>query len=222
MVRKTKTTPSKTWLTTIAVASLLLSGCAASASESPEQPAAATTPAPSHTMPDGTVMAGAEHGMSEAEHEGHDATAVDAREPSAAAEMICSGQVVTSAAAILGIDGTVTPSSTWDAPLYTCTFDVDGAPVVLTVHDTTDPAAGRAHFDELQASLGAHEIEGLLDLGLPSFSTGDGIVGFLRDGKTLVVDATALPDGFDHGSRNRDGAAYAMASAVLVCWTHHD
>lgn len=226
MARTTKTGPHKAWLTTLAVASLLLSGCAASAAETPqpagaESPAAAT-PAPSHTMPDGTVMAGAEHGMSEDEHEGHDSEATDAREPSDAAAMICSGQVVTSAVSILGIDGTATPSSTWDAPMYTCTYDVDGAPVVLTVHDTTDPAAGEAHFDELQASLGAHEIEGLLDLGLPSFSTGDGVVGFLRDGKTLLVDATALPDGFGDGSRNQDGAAYAMASAVLVCWTHHD
>ena len=63
-------------------------------------------------------------------------------------------------------------------------------------HNANDASVGEAHFAELQAGLeNAEDIEGLLGLGLPSFSTGDGIVAFLRDGKTLVVDATALPAG---------------------------
>src|SRR5690606_5290397 len=54
MARTTR--KSTTLLTTIAVASLLLSGCAATSGEPAQSPAA-----PSHTMPDGTVMDGAEH-----------------------------------------------------------------------------------------------------------------------------------------------------------------
>lgn len=216
MARKIR--QSTTWFATIAVASMLLSGCAATSAGAP-----APEPAPSHTMPDGTVMSGAEHEGHEADgdeaEDGVDETSDQA--PSAAAEMICTGQVVTSAIPILGIADDAEPTSNWDAPMYTCTFDVDGAPLVLTVHDTTDPAAGQQHFDELQESLGAEQIEGLLGLGLPSFSTGDGIVAFLRDGKTLVVDATALPDSIGDAARTQDEAAYAMASAVLVCWVHH-
>ncbi|GEK79654.1 hypothetical protein [Agrococcus baldri] len=212
--------PRAAWLCAIAASAVLLSGCASATAE-PAEPA----PQPSHTMPDGTVMSGAEHAehADGAEHgDGGEHHASDGEGPSAAAEMVCGGQVATAAASMLGLEGTPEPSSSWDAPMFTCTYEVDGAPIVLTVHDVTDADEGQQHFDELQASLGAEEIEGMLGLGLPSFSTGDGVVGFLRDGKTLTVDATALPDGFADGSMTQDGAAYALASAVLVCWVEHD
>lgn len=215
-----------TWLGIVAAAALLTTGCASAAPAAPRP-----TPAASHTMPDGTVMSGAEHeghgadqhgaashGTDEHGHAGAD----DGQGPSAAARMVCAGQVVTAAATIFALEGTAEPASSWDAPMYSCTFDVDGAPLVLTVHDVTDAGAGRAHFDALQSTLRAEQIEGMLGLGLPSFSTGDGVVGFLRDGKTLTVDATALPEGFGDGARTQDEAAYALASAVLTCWVEHD
>ena len=136
--------------------------------------------------------------------------------------MICDGQVVTAIGSILQLEGDVTPSSAWQSPMFTCTYDIDGAPLVLTVHDISDADEGQQHFDERQASLGASDIEGMLGLGLPSFSTGDGVVAFLRDGKTLTVDATALPDGFAGDATTQDEAAYAIASAVLTCWVEHD
>lgn len=218
----------KIWLGAVAAASLLLIGCAAMAAE----PSA--TPEASHTMPDGTVMPGSEHeghggatAGASGEHDGEHASAAgDAHDsehgPSEAARMICDGQVVTSVASILQLEGDVTPSSAWEAPTFSCTYDIDGEPLVLTVHDVTDAAAGREHFDALQEDLGAEEIEGMLGLGLPSFSTGDGVVAFLRDGKTLTVDATALPDGFAGDATTHDEAAYAIASAVLTCWVEHD
>ncbi|QUW19781.1 hypothetical protein [Agrococcus sp. Marseille-Q4369] len=155
-----------------------------------------------------------------AEHGGHDAGTAGA--PSAAAEMICAGQVQTAIASLLQLERAVEPVASWDAPDYSCSYDIEGAPLVLTVHDSTDVAVGEEHFAEVQRSLDATAIEGMLALGLPSFSTGDGIVGFLRDGKTLVVDATALPESLAGGALTRDGAAYAVASAVLVCWVEHD
>lgn len=207
------------WLGTVVVASLLLTGCAAGAAEPVESPA----PEASHTMPDGSVMTGAEHEGHGTEHEGHETETSSATEASEAARMVCDGQVVTAVASVLRLDDEVTPAASWDAPMYSCTYDIDGAPLVLTVHDATDVATGEQHFAELQSSLdGAEEIEGLLGLGMPSFSTGDGVVGFLRDGKTLVVDATALPSELADGTRTQDGAAYAIASAVLVCWVEHD
>lgn len=218
-----------TWIGTIAIAAMLMTGCAAVEAA----PADAPSPAASHAMPDGTVMDGAEHGEhgDEATHtmpdgtvmEGveHGAHAASDAEPSAAARMICDGQVATAVASTFRLDAEVTPTSGWDAPMFTCTFDIDGAPLVLTVHDTTDVAAGEQHYAELQRTLGAEDIEGLLGLGLPSFSNDEGVVAFLRDGKTLVVDATALPDGFA-GAMTHDEAAYAIASAVLGCWVEHD
>lgn len=190
----------------VAAAALLLTGCAASP---PAQPRA---PESSHVMPDGTVMSGAEHGA-----HGTDAVASESA-PSHAAEMVCGGQVEAAIASLLQPAGDVEPVATWEPPMYTCTYDVDGAPLVLTVHDTDDVADGEVHFAEVQRDLGASDIEGMLDLGLPSFSTGDGVVGFLRDGKTLTVDATALVD----SAMTPDRAAYATASAVLVCWVEHD
>lgn len=228
------------WLGAVAVASLLMTGCGASASDSSGSP----HPQASHTMADGTVMSGAEHGMhgteskpAEAESHkaesgkhssGHEASEAEAEQvnvqgPSDAARMICAGQVVGDIAAILGVEGTLTPSSSWEKPMFTCTYEIDGKPLLLSVHDATDVSQGKKHFAQLQKSLdNAEEIKGMAGLGMPSFSTGDGIVAFVRDGKTLVVDATALPNGLGpNNSKTRGDAAYAVASAVLVCWVHH-
>lgn len=200
----------RTRLAAIAVAALLLTGCAANAA--PQSPA----PAPVHTMPDGMVMDGSEHPAEPT------ASADSASGPSTAASMVCGGQVETAIASLLQTEGDVAPTSTWNPPMFSCTYDIDGAPLVVSVHDAPDVATGEQHFTEVQAFLGAADIEGMLGLGLPSFSTGDGMVGFLRDGKTLLVDATALPDGLADGTMTRDAAAYAAASAVLVCWVEHN
>ncbi|WP_026535509.1 hypothetical protein [Arthrobacter sp. H14] len=202
----------KKLLGAVAVASLLMTGCAATASDSPESP---SSPA-SHSMADGTEMSGAEHGEHQPEHQ-------NAQGPSEAARMVCNGQVVQSVSDVLGLESELTPSSSWDKPMFTCTYDVDGKPLVFSVHDATNVAEGKKHFAELQKSTdNAEDIKGMLGLGMPSFSTGDGIVAFLRDGKTLLVDATALPVGLGpNGSKTQHDAAYALASAVLVCWVDH-
>lgn len=215
----------KTWMGAVVVASLLVTGCAASAAEPAASPSTSTTGAenaepsntePSHTMPDGTVMSGAEHG-------GHGSGHASAPEPSAAAEMICEGQVTASIASMLDLPEEVEPTSTWNAPMLTCTYDIDGAPLTLSVHDTADLELGEAHFAELQGSVeGARDIEGLLGLGMPSFTTDAGQVAFLRDSMTLLVDATRLPAELADGTMTRDEVAYAVASAVLVCWVEHD
>ena len=201
----------KIWIGAIVAAALLTSGCAGAAGGATD----GSGPRPFHVMPDGTEMPGSEH----------DAPApggTEAGGPSEAAQMVCAGSVVTAVTKIVGLPSEPTPASEWDAPMYSCTFDVDGDPLLLTVHDVADPAEGEAHFAETQQRLVAREIEGLLGLGMPSFSTGEGVVGFLRDGKTLLVDATALPDGLGpDGTRTQHQVAYAVASAVLTCWVDH-
>ncbi|UOV99894.1 hypothetical protein [Agrococcus sp. SCSIO52902] len=207
-------------LAVLAVAALMLTGCAAATADPGAAPAptTATSPEASHTMPDGSVMPGSEHG----EHGAHGSTDASGG-PSEAAAMVCGGQVETAIASQLRLDDLEPPATAWDAPDFTCTYDVDGAPLVLSVHDATDPAIGEAHFAELQGSLpGAEEIDGMLGLGLPSFSTGDGVVAFLRDGKTLLVDATGLPEQLADGTMTQSEVAYAVASSVLVCWVEHD
>ena len=202
----------KMWLGALAVVSLLMTGCAAPASDSRPSP----DPEASHSMPDGTEMSGSEHGAEESEHENTDG-------PSDAARMICAGQVVGDVTDVLGLDGELSPSSSWDKPMFTCTYDIDGNPLVLSVHDATDVDEGKKYFVALKESYGnAEEIKGMAGLGMPSFSTGDGIVAFVRDGKTLLVDATALSNGLGpDGTRTQSEAAYTLASAVLVCWVGH-
>lgn len=199
-----------------AVATLLMTGCASTAPQTPAGPSAESA----HVMPDGTVMSGSEH----EEHEDHEAAHENEHGPSAAAEMICAGQVVTAVANILGLESEVSPSSSWEKPMFTCTYEIDGRPLVLSVHDAADEAEGEEHFAVVQNSVDdAAPIEGSLSLGMRSFSTGEGIVAFMRDGKTLMVDATALPAelGVDD-STTRSQAAYAIATAVLICWVEHD
>ena len=163
----------RTRLTVIAVAALLLTGCASAASAPLGSAPAGPAPEASSTMPD--------------------------------------------------LEGEVEPTSTWNEPRFTCTYDIDGAPLILSVDDTTDPAAGEARFAGLQATVeGARDIEGLLALGMPAFTTDAGIVAFLREGETLLVDATRLPTEPAGGTMTRDEVAYAVASAVLVCWVEHD
>lgn len=62
-------------------------------------------------------------------------------------------------------------------------------------------------------------LRGLLGLGLPSYKTPSGTVAFLKDGKSLAVDASGLPreSGPDHQSRF--DLAYAIAADVVACWS---
>jgi hypothetical protein len=54
--------------------------------------------------------------------------------------------------------------------------------------------AGRHYFESLRNRLvDVEELRGMVSFGLPAYETDDGSVVFLRDGKTLHVDATALP-----------------------------
>ncbi len=171
------------WLGAIALTSLLMTGCASPAGDIGAGP----DPQASRSMPDGSVRSGSGHGAHAPEHQ-------NAEGPSDPALMICDGQVRRAVSAILGLKGELPHSASWDDPVFTCTYDFGDTPLILSVHDTTDVQQGRRHFATLQTSLpNAEEIEGLAGLGMPSFSTDDGIVAFLRDGKTLLVDATALP-----------------------------
>lgn len=200
-----------------AVAAGALMGCAGG----PPAPAA-VAPTDRHTMGDGSVMAGAEH-SDHAEHGGQAGHGASADAPSTTASMVCGGDVAADLERLLGLDQPPASSWSWSAPLFECSYDTPVGPVVLTVHDAMAEADGRRWFRRTRAELApTRALRGIYSLGLPAFETGRGTSAFIRDGKTLVVDATAArartgPD----GEMDRAELAYAVATSVLACWTDH-
>lgn len=182
----------------------------------------------SHTMADGTVMEGGRHvhDDSHSHEDGHShedppggSAAVG---PSEAARMVCTGQVVDDVTRIMGLEDPVEPESSWSKPTFTCTFSLPAGPLVLSVHDAPDTTVGEAHFRGLRASRSDDvPIKGVYSLGLPAYETA-GTVAFVKDGKTLEVDATALTGRLgSQQDMSRSEIAYAVATSVLACWTQH-
>ena len=62
-------------------------------------------------------------------------------------------------------------------------------------------------------------IHGLADLGFPAFETAHGDAVFIKDHKTLWVDASRLADSDLPRGRSREDVAYGVAAAVIACWT---
>ncbi len=199
----------------VAAVAALLAGCSASGAGT--EPSAEPSHA-SHTMPDGTVMEGGSH-----EHDGEKSETPQDAGPSAAAQMVCGGDVSADVTRLLGLPEDPEPTWSWAEPMFTCTYELEGGPLVLSVHDATGPRSGREHFESLRTELGnTEELRGMYGLGLPAYKTDDGTAVFIKDGKTLRVDATALPgDLGPDRSMSQTDFAYAMATSVLACWTAH-
>jgi hypothetical protein len=140
--------------------------------------------------------------------------------PSRAARMICSREIRGDISRKLAV-GTVAPGTvTWDNMLYSCSYQLGEGPLVLSVQDSPNDAIGRAYFERTrQGAEKAQPLHGLLSLGLPSYETPDGSVVFLKDGKTLTVDATKLQDSIGPSHLSRSDLAYAVAAAVVACWS---
>jgi hypothetical protein len=189
--------------------------------------AGAHRPSGTHTMPDGTVMQGSEH-LGGDDHHPHDSGHAEhprghVAGPSPAARMVCAGSVADDVTRILALESEPEASSAWNTPMFSCTYDLDEGPLVLTVHDAAEERAGKGHFDTVRAELGnTTPLVGMYGLGLPAFETDDGTVVFLKDGKTLRVDATELPNNLGpDDDMSQTELAYAVATSVLACWTKH-
>ena len=206
-------------LGSLAVASLLLSGCAAavgtqgpatSDSQAAASPTAAAAPASSSPRPTISTSAAAK------------AAVKAAGSPSEASKMICSDETKGDVAQILALTSAPRTDSTWADTTYTCTYHLDGGPLVLSVKESPDPASARKHFDALQAKLpGAEPIKGLANLGFPAYQTPDGSVVFLKDNSTLHVDGTALPSALGPEGVTPEAFSYQVATTILACWTEH-
>lgn len=110
--------------------------------------------------------------------------------------------------------------STYEDRLFTCTYALPGGPLVLSVKDSPPGPSGRTYFKALHADDGMPRLlTGLEAFGLPSYETKDGRVVFLKDGKTLAVDAGALPEVAGPNGESRTDVAYAIAADVIGCWS---
>jgi len=167
-----------------------------------------------HTMSDGTTM-------SDDDMEGMDGMDMAAATPpSAPARMICSDEIRAAVQHSFQLGAPPPAAHRWSNGVYTCTYRVSGETLALSVKDSPDVASGRAYYKALRTRVpGERPIRGVESFGFPAFETADGTVAFLKDGKTLRVDATrltaaAMPVGF-----SRTDAAYGVAAAVIGCWT---
>ncbi|WP_460819974.1 hypothetical protein [Nocardioides korecus] len=142
--------------------------------------------------------------------------------PSQPATMICSDEIRDAVKRTFALPRAVTGQGSWavGTRTYSCRYQVPGGVLRLSVQDALAHSDGAAYFRDLRGRLtGATPIRGVEGFGLPSLETKAGQVAFLKDGKTLVVDAsdlrrTELPKGYSASE-----AAYSIAAAVVACWS---
>jgi hypothetical protein len=141
--------------------------------------------------------------------------------PTPTASMTCGDEIRAAVQHTLELSRAPEGIHSWAHRLYRCTFRLaGGGELRMSVKDLDSAGPGRAYFDRLRASTpGAKSIVGLAAFGFPAFESAEGEVVFIKDHKTLEVDAsrltpTDLPSGI-----TREVAAYGVAAAVIACWT---
>lgn len=140
--------------------------------------------------------------------------------PSPSAQMICSTEIRRDVAQTFALSGLAPGTTTWHQQAFTCTYELPNGPLTLSVQDSADEATGMTYFSALRARDGSPPLlQGLEAFGLPSYETLDGTVVFLKDGKTLEVDATSLPAVAGPNDESRTDVAYAIAADVIGCWS---
>jgi hypothetical protein len=137
--------------------------------------------------------------------------------PPAVARMICAAEVRGDVAEALRLPAAPPTSSTWDGATFTCTYRLPAGPMVLSVHESPDPAAALAHLAALRVRLPSTTDAPGLTPG--AFRTNTGTVALAKDRDTLLVDTTGLPAQFGPQRQKRTDLAYEVASVVLGCWT---
>lgn len=178
---------------------------------------------------DSTEKSAARAGAAASEHGSHDGMSMSEMGdigttggPSKPALMICSDEIHSAVKRTVGSSAVPEPTHNWSKSnrVFTCTYELQRGTVRLSVQDAVHASSGRAFYTRLRAgSPKATALSGMQNFGFQAFQTPSGNVVFLKDGKTLQVDATALsraalPSGF-----TRTDVAYGIASAVIACWT---
>lgn len=145
-----------------------------------------------------------------------------AAQPSPTAAMVCGSEIRDDLVTALQLSAAPSTTSTYVDRLFTCTYHLAQGPLVLSVMDTTDVPSATRYYDALRRELGnPRPLSGVASLGLPSVQTTSGVVVFLKDDKTLEVDASALPATVGPNHQTRADLAYQMATDVIGCWREH-
>jgi hypothetical protein len=190
---------------------LLLGACGGGSSSSPSA---------RHTMSDGTVMSGKTMGDSSSADPMSSDRRHGARAPSETASMICGEEIRGAVRRNLDLTKNPVGLHAWHRRLFSCTYQLGGGELRLSVKDLDQPAPGQAYYEGLRKRLhGATAIRGLANFGFPAFETPQGDVVFIKDHKTLWVDATRLGAADLPKGATRQDVAYGVASAVIGCWT---
>ncbi len=198
--------PGPRLLGLLAAATLLVTGCATT--EAASVPSASQPSSPSMSMAPGMTMA-----------PGMRLSGMGGR-PSATARMVCGSEIRQAVAGVLGLPAMPAAGSTWSNGLFSCTYRLASGPLVLSVDDSDSVSAGRRYFTALEGRASDPQpLRGLQTFGLPSFRTAAGTVAFLKDGKTLVVDATAQSGSIGQHHLSPSDLAYAVAADVIACWS---
>ncbi len=140
--------------------------------------------------------------------------------PSAPARMICSNEIRRDIQRNLQRSSPPSRTHSWAHGLYRCSYRLPEGKLVLTVKDSPNVESGRAYYRHGRAAANRpRRLPGLLSLGLPGYETPDGMAVFLKDGKTLQVDASRLPQRIGPRPQSRTDVAYAIAADVVACWS---
>jgi hypothetical protein len=201
---------------------LAISGCASSG---PSDSATNTLPPEDvgMTMANGMTMGPGESmpGMTNPADPSSDGGKSDL--PSDAARLVCGTEIARNIEKLAALTATPEGTATWADGLYTCTYQLPAGPLVLSVKDSTDLSVGRTYFASLRNRLGdTRPLHGLEALGLPAYETRDGEAVFLKDGKTLLVDATELTEDVGPHEAGPAEVAYEIATDVIGCWSEDE
>jgi hypothetical protein len=134
--------------------------------------------------------------------------------------MICSGETQDAVVRAFDLSNPPTSTPTWSHGLYSCTYRLPHGNLRLSVYDATNEAKGTTFFFQTRKKFdNAKTVGGMQNFGFPAFQTADGNVAFLKDGKTLRVDASRLPRQAFPANFSAQQTAYSIAAAVIACWT---
>ena len=195
----------------LAAVPLLLAGCGGGSSST----------GATHVMSDGSTMSGSSMAAADpSAGMGAHGHGQGASGPSATASMICSDEVRDAVGHNLAVRSVPAGLHAWQDRTFSCTYQLAGGDLRLRVEDLDAAKPGRARFEALRSRLPRPTtIRGLANFGFPAFETRHGDVVFIKDHKTLWVDASRLGDGDLPGGRSREDVAYGVAAAVIACWT---
>jgi hypothetical protein len=202
---------------TLAAVPLMLSACGGGASSTGSE----------HLMPDGSMMdgssmAGMDRSATPSHDAGmaHDAGAAGSRRPSATASMICGSEIRDAVRRVFQLEKAPMGLHSWSHRTYRCSYPLAHGDLRMSVADLDSAGPGRAFFDRLRGRLvNPSPIAGVAGFGFPAFETPQGDVVFLKDHKTLWVDATRVASSDLPRGTDRQDAAYGVAAAVIACWT---